>query len=99
MQSLLDDRMQDGSRHFAWLPFSPSWERVRDHLGQLEGALLTEYLTDGVTEAWIDFELGEQRFTINNQFDEFWFFVADPSFPEALLHLVLSHFCGLLGDR
>lgn len=97
MQRLLDLRMKDGVRHFGSLPFSRSWESVRDHVQQLDGARLSGFLTDGVTEAWIDFELEGHRFSINNQLGEFWFFVADPSCPELLLRVVLAHFAGLLG--
>ncbi len=98
MQRLFDLRMSDGSRHFGSLPFSRSWESVRDHAARLDGARLSGFVTDGVTEAWIDFELAGQRFTVNNQFGEFWFFVADPSCPDALLGSVLAHFSALLGD-
>ena len=97
MQPLLDVRMNDGSRHFGDLPFSRSRESVRDYVARLDGARLTDFLTDVVTEAWIDFELAGQRFTVNNQFGEYWFFVDDPSCPEPLLRSVLAHFAGLLG--
>ena len=98
MQPLLDLRMHDGSRHFGSLPSSRSWESVRDHVRRLKGARLTGFLTDGVTEAWIDFEFASQRFSVNDQFGEFWFFVDDPSCPDSLLHTVMVHFTGLLGD-
>lgn len=98
MRRLIDLRQNDGSRHFGSLPFSRSWESVRDHVAQLGGARLSGFLTDGVTEAWIDFELAGWRFTINNQLGEYWFSVADPSCPDSLLRSVLTHFAGLLGD-
>src|SRR4051812_43399866 len=98
MQRLLDLRMNDGSRHFGSLPFSRPWGIVRDHAARLAGARLSGFVTDGVTEAWIDFELAGQHFTVNNQFGEFWLFVADPACPDSLLRSVLAHFSGLLGD-
>lgn len=98
MRRFLDLRLNNDSRHFGSLPFSRSWENVRDHVVRLGGARLSGFLTDGVTEAWIDFELAGQRFTINNQLGEYWFFVADPSCPDSLLQSVLAHFSGLLGD-
>ena len=47
--------MKDGSRQFAALPESCAWSDLRNHLGKLPGVRLGEYLTDAVTEAWIDF--------------------------------------------
>jgi hypothetical protein len=98
---LFDFRMADGSRNFADLPESysvdvPQWERLRDHVAGLAGAELTGFVTDQVTEAWIDFTYAAQSFSINNQSGEWWFFVADPACPDAVLHAVIDHFATLL---
>ena len=50
-----------------------------------------------MVESWIDFRYKGHRFSINNQFGDFWFFVQDPACPEALLSKVASHFAKLLG--
>ncbi len=86
----------DGSRHFGALSQSLSWEQVRDHVSTLQGAELEGFLTDHVTEAWIDFSHRNYKFTINNQFGEYWFFVSDPNCPDEILLQVLAHFDQLL---
>ena len=101
MPRLIDMRMHDGSRHFAGLPeiydvASPQWYALRDHVAQLAGASLRGFVTDDVTEAWIDFEFRGRKFSINNQHGEWWFFVDDPSCPDPVLHEVLDHFERLL---
>ena len=48
-------------------------------------------------EAWLHFDYAGQRFSINNQNDEYWFFVDDPRCPESLLDFVLKNFAKLLG--
>ncbi|MCB9853914.1 MAG: hypothetical protein H6819_12510 [Phycisphaerales bacterium] len=78
---------------------SGGWYNVRDHVASLEGAQLTGFLTDEVTEAWIDFEYRGHAFTINNQLDEYWFFVKDSACPDEILHEVADHFEALLGTK
>ncbi len=95
---LLNHTMHDGSRQFAALPESQSFDRLRDHLKIFNGAVVTEFLTDGVTEVWIDFVYRRHCFTVNNQFGEYWFFVADPNCPDEVLTEVVSHCETLLQD-
>jgi hypothetical protein len=64
---------------------------LRDHLSGLEGAKVTDFVTDGVTEAWIDFSFRGYPFSINDQFGSYWFFVGDPKCPNGVLEAVLSH--------
>lgn len=95
--ALLDARMEDGSRHFGSLPEGkdqavPDWDRFRDHVAELEGARLTNFVTDEVCEAWIDFTWQGHAFMLNNQYGEWWLFVTDPSCPDAVLEGVLAHF-------
>ncbi|MBI3200304.1 MAG: hypothetical protein IT377_22300 [Polyangiaceae bacterium] len=103
-QRLIDVRMHDGSRHFGGLPEHAGTEPAEWHVLEaavpaLAGAKLTSFVTDHVTEAWIDFEWRDQRFAINNQLGEWWFFVHDPTCPDELLEAVLAHFEGALCPR
>lgn len=93
---LTDIRVHDGSRNFLSLPQSQLWHRVRDHVAALDGAELTGFLCDGVTEAWIEFTFREWKFSINDQLGEYWFFVNDPQCPDAVLQLVGRHFAAFL---
>jgi len=95
---LIDIRMHDGSRHFLTLPESEPWRVLRDHLALLSGVEVTDFLTDGVTEAWIDFAFSNHCFTANSQFGEYWFFVNDPSCPAEILNQVARHCVQLLGS-
>jgi hypothetical protein len=92
---ITDLHMHDGSRHFLSLPESilpcALVERMRANpefqmTGFLEGAL----------EAWIDFEFQGHKFSVNNQFGEFWFFVADAACPVDLLTEIQRRFAGFL---
>jgi hypothetical protein len=83
--------MHDGPRNFATLPQATSWPALRNHLEQLEGLVVTAFLTDNVSEAWLDFEFRDHSFAVNNQFAEYWFFVRDPECDEAILRTSLDH--------
>ena len=97
MATLIDDRMHDGSRNFALLPqsHSPLWLLFR--ILALPGAVPTAYLPSLTAGSWIDFRLKGYEFSINNQYGDFWFFVRDPTCPEAILTAVVAHFEKLLG--
>lgn len=95
MPEIYDMRMRDGSRHFAALPETEPWESLHEHVWRLEGVSGAGVMTDGVTEAWIDFTYRGHEFSVNNQSGEFWFFVEDPACPAEVLEAVLSH-CKLL---
>jgi hypothetical protein len=88
---LFDLRMRDGSRQFLALPESVPWNLLRDHVAELKGGKVTGYLTDQITEVWIDFTFRGQKFTINNQFGEYWFFVKNPDCPAEILQHVAEH--------
>lgn len=90
--------MADGSRHFAELVQSASWYEVRDHVETLDGAALTKFVCDGVTEAWIVFRYSGHQWSINDQFGLYWFFVEDVSCPDPILEDVVRHFGLLLGE-
>lgn len=91
--------MHDASRHFLSLPESEPGNLTRDHILKLDGVEVEGYLTDNVTEVWIDFRYKGHSFTINNQFGEYWFFVDDIACPEAVLQIVAEHFTGFLNRR
>jgi len=95
--SLLDHTMKDGWRLFLTLPASTSWYDLRDHLAALPGVEITGFLTDEVTEVWIDLAFQGQAFSINNQHGEYWFFVRDPACPDKILQAVADHCAVLLG--
>ena len=96
--SLFDIRAHDGSRHFADLPESRSWSALQRHLRKLPGVAITNVISDGFTEVWIDFTLEGHEFSINNQFGEYWFFVRDPGCKDQVLESVVSHCVLLLGS-
>ena len=93
---LTNHTMNDGSRKFAELPQSRLWYDLRDHLQTLRGAVVTGFLTDDVTKAWIDFTYRGHSFTINDQFGDYWFFVDDPTCPDEILTEVVRHCESLL---
>src|SRR5262245_50973951 len=92
---LLNITMNDGSRHFGELPQTVLWYEMRDHIKKLKGATVTNFITDNVTEAWIDFSYLGHDFSVNDQFGAYWFFVDDPTCQDEVLEVVLSH-CELL---
>ena len=83
--------MNDGSRHFGDLPKTVLWYELRDHIGRLDGAEVTAFVTDHVTEAWIDFSYRGYQFSVNDQLGDYWFFVDKPECPDEILEAVLSH--------
>lgn len=95
MGRLLNDIMHDGSRHFEMLPQSVWWYELRDHISTLDGATITGFLTDDVTEAWIDFTYKGELFSVNDQHGFYWFFVDNPGCPDEVLEEVVAH-CKLL---
>ncbi len=104
MHELFDLRMADGSRHFGDLPESydanrPQWDDIKAHVARLSGAVLTSFVTDEVTEAWIEFRFADHAFSINNQQGWWWFFVKDASCPDRVLQQVLDHFEQILDPR
>ena len=97
-EELLTIVMNDGSRHFGALPQTVLWYDLRDHIEGLSGAVVTDFVTDHVTEAWIDFTYSGFRFSVNDQFGEYWFFVENPNCPDDILKAVMSHCEVLLGS-
>jgi hypothetical protein len=88
---LLNSIMNDKSRHFAELPESEDWESLRGHLEKMPDAVVTDYISDGVTEMWLDFTYKKNRFSVNNQFGEYWFFSQNPVCPEKTLIEIVEY--------
>ncbi len=87
--------MNDGSRHFASLPRRLLPYAVRDHVARLTGATLTGFV-GGDAEAWIDFAYEDHAFSVNDVWEEYWFFVRDPACPDEVLARVVRHFGAVL---
>ena len=89
---LLQDEMHDGSRNFLLLPTgrTPPIHLVF-HVFLLWGAFPTAYIPS-FGESWIDFRYKGNKFSINNQYGDFWFFVEDPLCPDSILLEVAKHF-------
>ena len=96
IKDLFDMRMNDGSRHFADMPEAVFFDELADHAEKLEDAEITEFITDGVVEMWLDFDYRGHQFSVNNQLGDYWFFVSDPDCPEEILLEVCDHFRRLL---
>ena len=88
---LLHQIAHDGSRQFAELPESRSWAALRDHLADLPGVRITQFLTDHITEVWIDFAYQGHTFSVNNPSGEYLFFVTPADCPEDILTVVVAH--------
>jgi hypothetical protein len=96
IRELFDLRMKDGSRHFADLPETVFFDEIADHVEKLENAEITEFITDGVVEMWLDFKYRGYLFSVNNQFGDYWLFVQDANCPDEILLKVCDHFRQLL---
>ena len=96
---LSNHRMNDSSRWFATLPMRVYPEALRDHLARLGGVAITAFVSampaDG---SWIDFDYAGHRFSVNDQYGEYWFFVNDPTCPEGTLAAVATHCESLLAQ-
>jgi len=96
IRDLFDMRMNDGSRHFVDMPEVVFFDELADHVEELDGAEITEFITNGVVEMWLEFEYRGQKFSVNNQLGDYWFFVENPECPEEILFEVIDHFRQLL---
>jgi hypothetical protein len=96
MRKLTNHIMRDGTRCFVALQPNAGWSAVRDHAAGLEQANVTGFLTDSVTEAWIDFDYAGYKFNINDAPGDYSFFVNDPACPDTILQRVVDHFAALL---
>ncbi len=96
IRDLFDLKMNDGSRHFVDMPEVVFFDEVADHVEDLEGAEITEYITNGVLEMWLEFTFSGHKFYVTNQLSDYWFFVQDPNCADEILLEVVDHFRRLL---
>jgi hypothetical protein len=93
IKELFGEKMNDGSRHFVDMPVEIAFfDDFADHVEELDGAEITEFITDGIVEMWLEFTYRGHTFSVNNQFTDYWFFVEDPFCDEEILIEVISHF-------
>ena len=89
---LFDFNMNDGSRNFMNLPTNIiGWSDLYKYLGKLDGVKKTGFLTDNVTEVWMDFSFRGYNFSVNNQMGEYWFFSENAECPEAVLDEIVEY--------
>jgi len=96
LYDLLEIKLNDGSRHFVDLPEVVFFDDFYDYTEELEGVEITEYITDGVIGMWLDFEFCGHKFSVTNQFGDYWFFVEDPECPDEILLEIIEHYRQLL---
>ena len=89
--ALLNLTTHDGSRQFLAIRADCSYAAFERWTESLPEATVS-YMLPTVTEMWLDFSFRGQRFTVNDQFGEFWFFVSDPHCAEDILLAVAEHF-------
>jgi len=96
ISDLFEIKMSDGSRHFVDMPEVVFFDELADHVEELEGAEIIEFLTNGVVEMWLDFEFSGHKFSVTNQMGDYWFFVEDAECPDEILLEIIDHFRKLL---
>lgn len=96
IRDLFDIKMNDGSRLFVDMPEVVFFDDFADHVEELEGTEIIEFITDGVVEMWLNFEFRGHKFSVNNQLGDYWFFVENPDCPEEILLEIIDHFRQLL---
>lgn len=88
----LDEKMEDGSLLFAELSSEISWVDLRNHFERIDQLLIMKFVTDGITEAWLDFYYYDQHFTIHCPLDIYLVFAQDYDCPAFMLNDLLAHF-------
>ncbi|MHC4180644.1 MAG: hypothetical protein ACYSWU_24355 [Planctomycetota bacterium] len=64
---LIDRRTEDGSRHFASLPKTCTWQALCEHILLLPGAEIANFVAANETGAWTDFTFQRHRFSVNHR--------------------------------
>ncbi len=96
ISDLLENKIKSGARHFVDLPEVVFFDEVADHVEELDGAEITEFITDGVVEMWLEFTYRGHQFSVSNQLGDYWFFVEDAECPDEILLEIAAHFRQLL---
>lgn len=100
ISDLRENKLNDGSRHFVDFPLETAFfDEFADHIENLEGAEITEFITDGVVEMWLEFTFRGHKFSVNNQLTDYWFFFEDPFCPEDILLEIINHFRQLVENE
>lgn len=89
--------MADGSLFFAELSGSISWADLGDHLKRIDQLRIMKFVTDGITEAWLDFDYYGQHFTVHCPLDTYFVFAQDFDCPAFMLTELIVHFQKLEG--
>jgi hypothetical protein len=87
--------VQTSERFFAELPFSQSWRQVRQHVGRLHGACVTEFTADD-GHGQLRFIYSGHRFQIRSRGNWLEFCACEAPGLDATLSTVHSHFVELL---
>jgi hypothetical protein len=95
---LIDRRTEDGSRHFASLPKTCTWQALCERILLLPGAQIADFGAVNEAGTWIDFTYRGYRFSVSHRNGEFCFFVREPQCPDLSLYRVASHCQDLLGS-
>lgn len=93
---LLESKIKNGARPFVDMPEVVFFDEFADHVEELGGAEITEFITDGVVEMWLEFEFRGHKFLVNNQLGDYLFFALDTNCPEEILLQIIDHFRKLL---
>lgn len=96
LSDFVETETNDGARHFVDMPEVVFFDDFYDHTEKLKGAEITEFIIDGVVEMRLDFEFRGQKFSVNNQFGDYRFFVENPECPEEILLEVIAHYSKLM---
>ena len=75
-----------------------AWQALCEHILLLPGSRIANFVTAGVTEAWIDFTYREHRFSVHHRDGDYCFHVHDPQCPDLSLYHVAAHCERLLVD-
>lgn len=95
---LIDERTQDGSRHFACFPQETTWDEVCSHAALLPDAEIVNSVSGDHAPAWLDFRFREHRFLIKTRDGQLHLLVYDPQCCDLILYEVGRHFERLSAD-
>ncbi|TLD70560.1 hypothetical protein FEM03_12625 [Phragmitibacter flavus] len=88
---LVDHRMPDGSRLFIEFPIRHPWSLIHSHLATLDELTITRFVTDDITEGWLDFTFLHHEFTVHDPLDSYLVFVKAPACDIFIQLEILEH--------
>ena len=89
------EEMADGPRTFAEFPFDRSWQELLIHTRRLQGATHIGLFGRG-EQTWIRFAYMGESFGLQDGGHRLTLTVDDAECPDAVLHIVQSHFAAVL---